>query len=131
MASPDKLEGYSMKLLEFTKAIESVEEEIETVIQHLQSIEGELQQEDQNLKGFIRDELQPMIKGGNYSKQELAELINDEDAVERSIEKVNGDLENEISELKGFMSDIRKLEKEARKAEQSLEKIESIEKSLR
>jgi uncharacterized coiled-coil DUF342 family protein len=121
-------------LMEFSEKIQEISEDLQQVIQHLQTIEEELGGEGAEFDSFIKRELVPVVKEyketGNMKHEEIAQLVQDEESLERTIEKVNNGITTEISEIKSFGSELRSLENMSEDAEEALEKIERFEKSV-
>lgn len=132
--STEELNGAMSFLIKFGKQVEEVAGEIDQAVNHLQSLEQELGGEGETVMNFVNEELLPVAKEykqtGNLDHEEVVKLIQDEDSLERTVEKVNGDLEKEVNEIKKIGSEFGKLERMAEEAEKAIEKIERFEKAV-
>ncbi len=114
--------------------IQSIDNDMENFLQHMNSLRQELEEERSRLDQFLNEELRPLmqkIEGNpNLSREqksrELARLFSEEEqVVEKMIEKVRKDLVEEIQELSRMGKEMNQLEKDARIAENSLEELKS------
>lgn len=115
-------------LQEFAKVMEDVISELDTSIEHMQSLEQELGGEEAQVKKFgryVSKEAVKNSKGGEFDKEKLSDLAANSEDLERSVEKVNGDLETEIAELKEMGEDLNELHEMSTVAEEALEVLKN------
>lgn len=115
-------------LQEFAEVMENVISDMDTAIGHMQNLESELGGEETQVKKFgqyVRKEAIKNKKGGEFNEEKLSEMASNSEDLERTIEKVNGDLETEVSELKEIAEELVELDEMAGVAEEALEVLKN------
>jgi len=116
------------QITHFAKALNDVDQNLSTVIQHLQVLEQEIGGESNEVVNAIKTEIKPALSGQNMSDRQRAEVIKDEESIKRSVDKLRQDLGTELSEIQAFMGNLENLAQESKRAEISLSRLEEIEK---
>lgn len=133
ISSHQELNARVKILIDFAGALQDVEGNLHKTIENLQTLEQEISQEDTNLGPFIQNEVLPEIgkmEDGQTTKEEVAQLIKDEEKARSSIVKIASDLDTEVKELSNFFQMLERLEEKAKQAEEAMEELESLEKNM-
>lgn len=115
-------------LQEFAATIDNVVSDLDESIGHMQSLEHELGGEEAKVKKYakyVKAEAVRNQQGEEFRKDELAEVAAKSEDLERTVEKVNGDLEHELSELTEIGNEMQELHEMAEVAEEALEVLKN------
>lgn len=129
--------GFVLKRFKiFKQHSNNLSEEIEELKAQLDYLEKELNTEVEKTEEFIASDIKPIgskLEEGNHQEavDMLWRIMEDENQMERLIDKLRGDMDGEIDTLKSFGSDIQTVETEATKAEEAVEKLENKTKELK
>lgn len=114
-------------LQDFAEAMENVVSDMDSAIRHLQNLESELGGEEASVKrfaGLAQKEAAKKMDGGEFDEERLSKIAAESSKIERSVRKVNQDIESEISELRSFSEELVKLDELSEVAEGALKELE-------